>query len=137
MMLCWAPGSWAVTPTTPKYDQEHSVDENTVGKVALTKKEIRKQRRIAKRQQRLSKFMNKLKAKMPEIDLNDPVKKWMWFWIFGWGAWFLLSIIAWAAVSGGIYSGTFGFGAVLFTLGWLAGLAGTVALIIWLVKLSE
>ena len=60
------------------------------------------------------------------IDFQDPVNKWMWFWIFGWGAGLLLSILGAAT----LFSG----GGILWILSYLCWLFGTVSLVIWLVK---
>jgi hypothetical protein len=51
----------------------------------------------------------------------------MWFWIFGWAAGLLLSIVGVAAALGG------GFG-IFWLLGSLCWLFGTISLIIWLLK---
>jgi len=103
----------------------------------LTKRQERRLKRGERRLNKLEKKLNKRgkSLKALGIDLSDPVNKWMWYWIFGWGAALVLYIIASAIATGGVYSGT-GFGAaILFaTLGWIIGLLGTVALIIWLVK---
>lgn len=66
--------------------------------------------------------------------LGDPVDKWFWFWIIGWGAAILLSIIASVVLVGAAFSGGFGIGAVLYIFAYLAGLFGTVSLIVWLIK---
>ncbi|MBL7775447.1 MAG: hypothetical protein JNK89_05560 [Saprospiraceae bacterium] len=68
------------------------------------------------------------------VDFSDPVNKWMWFWIFGWAAGLVLYILAVAVATGSVYSGSFGFAAILATFSWLAWLFGSVCLIIWLVK---
>ncbi len=64
------------------------------------------------------------------IDLQDPVNKWMWYWILGWGAGLVLSIIAAATITSGSISG---FG-IIWGLATLAYLFGTISLIVWLVK---
>ena len=84
------------------------------------KKQVRTQKRIALEQKYLAKKMAK-KA----IDFKDPVNKWLWFGVFGWGAGLVLWIIA-AGVSSG-----FGLIGVLASLAWLFG---TVSFVIWLVK---
>lgn len=84
------------------------------------KKQVRTQKRIALVQKYLAKKMAK-KA----IDFKDPVNKWLWFGVFGWGAGLVLWIIA-AGVSSG-----FGLIGVLASLAWLFG---TVSFVIWLVK---
>jgi hypothetical protein len=66
----------------------------------------------------------KLVKKIADIGgIDDPVDKWFWYWIIGWGAAIVLS----ALHSGWIF-------------GVLSGLAvtfGTVALVIWLIKRYE
>lgn len=77
-------------------------------------------KKIAKMQKRFAKDGAK-------VDFQDPVNKWMWFWIFGWAAGLLLSIVGVAAALGG------GFG-IFWLLGSLCWLFGTISLIIWLLK---
>lgn len=89
------------------------------------KKQVRTQKRIAVVQKFLAKNMAK-KA----IDFKDPVNKWLWFGVFGWGAGLVLWIIAAAVVTGGGFLGG-GFLGLLASLAWLFG---TVAFVIWLVK---
>ena len=107
-----------------------------VNSKALTKaeaKEIqkieRKQVRTQKRIGMVQKFMTKKMAKNA-VDFQDPVNKWLWFGVFGWGAGLLLWIIAAAVVTGGGFLGG-GFLGLLASLCWLFG---TVAFVIWLVK---
>ncbi len=79
---------------------------------------------------KVSKMIAKRLAKSKaggNIDLADPVEKWMWFWIFGWGAGLLFYIIAAASVL------TTGFG-IFGLLGLLCTLFGTISLVIWIVK---
>jgi hypothetical protein len=83
----------------------------------LERKEVRQQKRIAMVQKMMGKNMAK-KA----IDFQDPVNKWLWFAIFGFGIAIVLSIL----VSAG------GWG--LWWLAYLAGIFGTVAFVIWLLK---
>jgi hypothetical protein len=103
----------------------------------LTKRQERRLKRGERRLNKLEKKLNKRgkSLKALGIDLSDPVDKWMWYWIFGWGGALVLYIIASAIATGGIYSGTgFGIAALFATLGSLVGLFGTVALVIWLLK---
>lgn len=88
----------------------------------IEKKEARNQKRLGMLQKMMVKKMHK-KA----VDFKDPVNKWLWFGILGWGAGLLLSIISWSVVTAG------GFG-VLWLLASLAYLFGTVSFVIWLVK---
>jgi hypothetical protein len=104
----------------------------------MTKKELRKQNRMLKKQQRMQKRMERLQRFLEkrgaDVDFSDPVDKWMWFWIFGWGAGILLTILApilfvsTASVTG------LGAAGILWLLASLAYLFGTVSLVIWLVK---
>lgn len=89
------------------------------------KKQVRTQKRIAMVQKYLAKNMAK-KA----IDFKDPVNKWLWFGVFGWGAGLVLWILAAAVTTGGGFLGG-GFLGLLASLAWLFG---TVAFVIWLVK---
>ncbi len=88
----------------------------------LEKKEARNQKRLGMLQKMMVKKMHK-----NAVDFKDPVNKWLWFGIFGWGAGLLLSILSWSVVTAG------GFG-VLWLLASLAYLFGTVSFVIWLVK---
>ena len=100
--------------------------EAAISHQKLTKKELRQQKRMEKRMEKRLKKMQK-----KGVDFNDPVDKWMWFWIFGWGISLLIYILAYALVFG-----TFSYGlyTILNLIGALAGLFGTVSLVIWLVK---
>ena len=97
---------------------------------------------IKKEKKGLGKLVSWVKTKVQKFvkklaqlgGLGDPVDKWFWFWIIGWGAALLLSIIGGVVAVGGAFTGGFGFGAILILLGYLAGLFGTVSLIVWLVK---
>jgi len=109
--------------------------------MAKTDKQLLKtekqQYRAEKRMAWFSKVINKKMAKTKHKSLgglNDPVDKWFWYWIIGWGAGILLSIIAAAAFTGGAFSGGFGAAWVLWLLAWLAWLGGTVCGIIWLIN---
>ena len=92
-------------------------DNNLIPSVIKNQKLIKK---FAKAQKHFTK-------KGEKVDFSDPVDKWMWFWIFGWGAGLVLSIVATAVVLSG------GFG-IFWLLGSLCWLFGTVSLVIWLVK---
>ena len=73
--------------------------------------------KMMKKAKRLAQFF----GNGEKIDLQSEPDKWMWFWILGWSAAILLSIMSiviWP----------------LAYLGWLCGLAGTVCLVIWILK---
>ncbi len=74
--------------------------------------------KMMKKAKRLAKFL----GKGQKIDLESEPDKWMWFWILGWSSAILLSIF-----------GVFVF-APLGYLSWLLWLAGTVCLVIWILK---
>jgi len=89
-------------------------------------------KKSAKLTKKLEKFKRKYQRKANKknlnnddsvIDFDDPVDKWMWFWIFGWGGGLVLSILA----------GVTKIGALFFVAS-AAYLFGTVALILWIVK---
>jgi hypothetical protein len=83
--------------------------------------EKKAEKAIAKKVAKLQKRFAKDGAK---VDFQDPVNKWMWFWLFGWGIGLILQTLFW----GGVFSGG------LWALSGLFWLAGTVCLIIWLLK---
>jgi len=83
---------------------------------------IKKLEKYKERFQRITAKKN-LKNGEAGVDFEDPVDKWMWFWIFGWGASIAISILA----------GILGIGFLGF-IGYAAGLFGTVSLIIWIIK---
>jgi Flp pilus assembly protein TadB len=89
-------------------------------------KELKKEFKVQKKMNKLQKILKKFK-----IDLSDSTEKWMWFWIFGWAAAIILSIVAVATVS--TTASVTGFG-LLYLLATLCGLFGSISLIIWLVK---
>ncbi len=100
--------------------------EAAISHQKLTKKELRQQKRMEKRLKKMQK---------KGIDFSDPVDKWMWYWIFGWGTALLLSIIGTFVFAGTYTLGAgFGIGGILFLLSSLAGLFGSVSLVIWLIK---
>jgi hypothetical protein len=99
----------------------------TAQELKTLKKEEKKQVRMERRMERVEKFMNSKLGQKLLGGLDDPVDKFFWFWIIGWGAGIVLTIIASAALT----SGSFG---VLWLLAYLAWLAGSVSLIVWLVK---
>lgn len=97
---------------------------NTVSTAAIEKQknDLKKEFKAEKRMAKFEKLFKKA-----GVDFKDPVNKWMWFWIFGWGAGIVISILAAATVTGGGFGGLW----ILSSLCWLAG---TVSLVIWLVK---
>jgi hypothetical protein len=119
-------------------------------KDALTKKELRQQKRherkLLRAEKRQYKMQKKLAWVMKKIEkkvakqrakgkdiggIDDPVDKWFWYWLILWGAGIILSIIA-AALFTGFYSGA---GGVLFgLLATLCWLGGAVCFIIWLIN---
>ena len=93
-----------------------------------SKKQLRKQKRLERRVNRLEKHLESKLSKKSEdenirIDLRDHTEKWMWYWIIGWAMGALITIPA-VILSSSLISLT----ASLFFV------AGTVCLIIWLVK---
>ena len=101
-------------------DKEQFVSFEDIAKadIVLDKKT---QKRNAKAQKRFN-VAKKFLAKA-NIDLEDEVEKWMWFWIFGWVAAIALSIV------GAIIGST-----IITLIASLVGLAGSVCLVLWLVK---
>jgi Flp pilus assembly protein TadB len=85
--------------------------------------ELKKEFKIQKKMNKLQKFLKKFK-----IDMSDSTEKWMWFWIFGWAAAIILTVVSAASVTT-----LSGFG-ILWLLASLCWLFGSVSLIVWLVK---
>jgi Flp pilus assembly protein TadB len=95
------------------------------------------QYRAEKRAAWFYKVINKQMAKSKNKalgGLDDPVDKFFWYWLIGWGAGLVLTIIASAVAVGSIYSGGFGAAVIFGILGWICWVGGTVCGIIWLVK---
>ena len=99
----------------------------TAEELKILQKEEKQQVRMERRMARVEKFMNSKLGQKLLGGLDDPVDKWFWFWVIGWGAGIILTVIAGATLT----AGSFG---VLWALAYLAWLAGSVSLIIWLVK---
>ena len=93
-----------------------------------TKKQLKRQKRFEKRMAKMEKKANK-----KDIDFSDPVDKWLWFAIFGWGAGLVLYIIA-VAIGIGSFGAGIGIAAVLALIAWLAFAFGGVSFIVWLIK---
>jgi Flp pilus assembly protein TadB len=102
------------------------IESNTATATTIDKQknELKKEFKMQKRLSKFEKFFKKA-----GIDLQDPVNKWLWFAIFGWGAAVVLWIISAAVVTTTLT----GFG-IWALLGTLCSLFGTVAFVIWLVK---
>ncbi len=114
-----------VGPAAPVANDNTEVTENVIPQ-KMTKKELRKQKKIKKFQKKLRKMQDKAQG----VDFSDPVDKWMWFWIFGWGLGLILSILVPTIFLSGGLGGAFG-ALALISLVWLFG---TISLIIWLIK---
>ncbi len=101
---------------------------------------LKTEKRQYKAEKRLAWFSRMINMKMAKTKhkslggLDDPVDKWFWYWLIGWGAGLILTIIAGAIAVGGAFSGGFGAAAVFALLGWLCWIGGTVCGIIWLVN---
>ncbi|MBR9920640.1 MAG: hypothetical protein GYB31_07350 [Bacteroidetes bacterium] len=111
------------------------VEEDAATTVTLTKKQERKLAKMEKRMAKMEQRLAKDGKTMQDVDFNDPVKKWMWFWIFGWAAGIVIYIIGIAAITGSAFTGGFGIWAILSILGYLCWLFGSISLIIWLIKM--
>jgi len=94
----------------------------TTATTASTKVDKQTKKQL-KRQERFEKRMAKFQAKMEKkgVDFSDPVDKWLWFAIFGWGAAIVLTILSYAI-------------AIFALLSWLAWSFGGVSFIVWLIK---
>ncbi len=111
--------------------------------VELTPKQLKKKAKIEKAFEKMGDRIDKINAKRAKkgkagVDFSDPVKKWMWFWIFGWAAGLLLSIVAGIIAAGSVTTGNIsglGGAGVVWLLASLCWLFGTVSGIIWLIKM--
>jgi ABC-type multidrug transport system fused ATPase/permease subunit len=110
----------------------------TTEMIAKQSKELKKEFTTQKKLNKIERFFAK-----KGIDLQDPVKKWLWYWVLGWGAALVLGIIAFAVAAaavttvtaaGTVSTGGFGAASIIGLIGWLCGLFGTVSLIIWFIK---
>ena len=98
-----------------------------------TKKELKRQARLEKR---IAKFEKKLAKKgmtMEDVDFSDPVQKWLWFALFGWGAGVVLSILAYVFVFSLTTTG-FGLAGIFWLLASLCYAFGSISFIVWLIK---
>src|SRR5688572_18358736 len=66
----------------------------TAEEIKVLQKEEKKQVRMERRVARVEKFMNSKWGQKLLGGLDDPVDKWFWFWIIGWGAGIVLTVIA-------------------------------------------
>lgn len=80
----------------------------------------KKVNRVEKRLQRLEKMITKRGAP----GLSDPDNRYFWYWIGGWGAGLLLTLLAGGAITSG------GLAILWFTL----FVGGAISLVLWLVK---
>lgn len=90
----------------------------------LSKKQLKKQKRQAKRLEKWEAIAKKkLQAYDIDIDLEDPVRKWLWFGLFGIAIAVSLSLIAFILNS-----------SLFYRLSYVTGVAGVACLIIWFIK---
>jgi len=91
LMLCIptvsVSASVVVSPDATEVTVTTKVEKKGIS--AWLEKKVEKQitKKIAKMQKRFAKNGG------TKVDFQDPVNKWMWFWIFGWAAGLLLSIL--------------------------------------------
>lgn len=97
----------AITPKT--YKEITGKKMNFVQKLSLKVSQSKMKKQLKKGNISESSF----------IDFKDPVNKWMWFWIFGWGIGLIFLFIP------GIW-----------IISWLFFLFGTISLIVWIIKMS-
>ena len=112
--------------STPMYAVHKApIKSNKESLAAESKKTKKIEKKLEKLMGKIEKKFAKNQAEVGEadVDFEDPVDKWMWFWIFGWGAGLVLTILGSAAGIG-----------IIVGLGTIAWVFGTVALILWLVK---
>ena len=111
-------GAFFLLQSTPVFSMIETTTSTQTVSIETQKKELKKEFKTQKRLAKFEKIMKKA-----GIDFNDPVEKWFWFWILGWGAGLVLSALIWSVLPGGLW--------FLASLAWAFG---TVSLIIWLIK---
>jgi len=97
-----------VTLTTKKMDKKILKQE---------KKAFKQQKKIERRAKVFNIIASSPAAKKALGGLNDPVDKFFWYWVIGWGASIVLG-----AIPGG------------FLVAWIPFLAGAVFGILWIIK---
>ena len=96
--------------------------QEEVESVELSDKQTKRMQKLEKRLEKRIKKME-AKADKADVDFDDPVDKWMWFWIFSWGLALAAGFVSLFALSG-----LFGFISAAFAV------FGFIALVLWLVK---
>ncbi len=106
----------------------------TSSSTIVSSQTIEKQKTELKKGFTTQKVLSKIErlSQRAGIDFSDPIRKWMWYCVFGLAAglvlWLVGVILIAASPTGG------GFGLILTTLGSLVGLAGVICGIVFLVK---
>jgi len=95
----------------------------------VTTKELRKLRQEEKHyvqlESKLKKLYNSSSSRHHGINnIHDPVDKWFWIWVIGWGLGILITIISGATIASGF------LGILWFSF----FIIGSIAMIIWLIK---
>jgi hypothetical protein len=105
--------------------------EDFLPEAGLTKEEIRslekEEQKLLRTERRIDKFQKFMVSKRGQklLDgMNDPVDRWFWYWVLGWGTGIMLTILA---------GGAFTTGAIgILWFGLFVG--GSISLVVWLVK---
>jgi hypothetical protein len=121
-MLCIAPTTQAAISLQSAAAEVVEIDSK------LRKKTLREQRRLRQLEERIAK-------KGMDVDFSDPVRKWLWFAIFGWG----LGLAILATILLLIFFGSaviMSYGLALLIAGRISIFLGSVCFIIWVVKIS-
>jgi ABC-type multidrug transport system fused ATPase/permease subunit len=135
-MTTYASTAVVSTPEVRQSMMQKLMDKKEQLVTNLETKDSKFAKKLAKMERRFEKFASK------GVDFKDPIKKWMWFWIFGWAAALVLFIVAVAVAAAAVTTTTgvsagFGAAGIIYLLGYLCGLFGSVSLIIWLVKMNS
>jgi hypothetical protein len=130
-------GLFSFATTQPAMAITSSTTSVSASVIAQQSKDLKKEFKMQKKMNQMERFFAK-----KGIDFSDPVKKWLWFWLFGWLAAIVFIILAGvtavstaATATTAASAGTGGGIALIFgILGWLCALAAGVCFVVWLIK---
>jgi len=125
-----------VSATNPISEEASAFEIHDLTTSIALEKETKTKNLFQRFKKGVQKFVGKVKAKFYKVAgmFDDPVRKWMWFWLlFG-----LLGIILiTVAVIAGFGTGSAAVFRILWYLGWGSSLFSSVSFVIWIIKLIQ